>query len=117
MDFSEVSRMKRNPTRLFVALFLLNLALVARADLGADVRAVLNDKLLSRAEVGVQIVRLGSSSDQSTILFKHNSDIPLVPASNLKVITTSAAIDHLGADFKFRTMLVMHAGDAILIGD
>lgn len=110
--------MKRIAGRIVVVLFSLFIASpVAHADLTSDVRAVLQDKLLSRAEVGVQIVRLGSSENSSTILFKHNSDIPLVPASNLKIVTTSAAIDRLGADFKFRTQLILHDGDVILVGD
>src|SRR5262249_27767770 len=44
-------------------------------------------------------------------------DKPLTPASNMKVLTTSAALDRLGADFKFRTLLVVHEGDAIIVGD
>ncbi len=89
----------------------------ARADLQTEVRAVLADKLLARAEVGIQIVRLEDSAENSPRLFKHDSDIPLIPASNLKLITTAAAIDKLGADFKFRTRLAFYDGSLVLIGD
>ena len=40
-----------------------------------------------------------------------------MPASNLKVVTTSAALDRLGADFKFRTLLVRRGNDLVLVGD
>jgi D-alanyl-D-alanine carboxypeptidase/D-alanyl-D-alanine-endopeptidase (penicillin-binding protein 4) len=53
----------------------------------------------------------------SPVLFKHESDIPLIPASNLKLVTTSAAVDVLGPDFKFRTALVRRGDDIVLVGD
>jgi D-alanyl-D-alanine carboxypeptidase/D-alanyl-D-alanine-endopeptidase (penicillin-binding protein 4) len=81
------------------------------------VNSILHDKSLAKAETGIEIVQLGSSIANSRVLYRHNSDIPLTPASNLKVLTTSAALDRLGADFKFRTQLVYHNGDLILIGD
>src|SRR5258706_8658253 len=89
----------------------------ARADLAGQIKAVLMDKLLAKADVGIEVVKLGSSATNSTIIFKHDSEIPLIPASNLKLVTTSAALDALGADFRFRTLLVKHGEDVILIGD
>lgn len=101
---------------LFVAACVLA-PLAARADLNDDIRPILRDKLLARADVGVSIVRLGPTAAASLSLFKHESDIPLIPASNLKLVTTSAAIDRLGPQFKFRTALVRRGEDIILIGD
>jgi D-alanyl-D-alanine carboxypeptidase/D-alanyl-D-alanine-endopeptidase (penicillin-binding protein 4) len=87
------------------------------ADLTDDVNSILHDKALAKVEMGIEIVQLGNSVSTSRIIYRHNSDIPLTPASNLKVVTTSAALDRLGADFKFRTQLVSHNGELILIGD
>jgi serine-type D-Ala-D-Ala carboxypeptidase/endopeptidase (penicillin-binding protein 4) len=103
----------------FVAcLFALLLAsLTAHAEIDAQISAVLHDRLLNRAEESIEIIRLGSTPADGKLLYRHNSDIPLVPASNLKVLTTSAALDRLGPDFKFRTQLVLHNGNLILIGD
>jgi D-alanyl-D-alanine carboxypeptidase/D-alanyl-D-alanine-endopeptidase (penicillin-binding protein 4) len=89
----------------------------ARADLSGEIQAVVNDKLLDRAAVGIDIVRLGKSASDVATIYRANETMPMVPASNLKVITTSAALQQLGADFKFRTLLVYHDGDLILIGD
>src|SRR3954469_24360423 len=105
--------MKPTP-RLLVLLTFVLLTCTARADLGGDVRVLLQDKTLSKAEVGIEIVRLGAKPE---VLFRHNSDIPLIPASNLKIVTTSAALDRLGPDFKFRTVLARRGDDLILIGD
>ncbi len=112
--------MKRPPraiSLLFASLFLLLSSPILRADLSAEINTVLHDKLLTHAEESIEIQRLGDSAASGQFLYKHNSEIPLIPASNLKVITTSAALDRLGADFKFRTQLIFHDGDLIIIGD
>jgi D-alanyl-D-alanine carboxypeptidase/D-alanyl-D-alanine-endopeptidase (penicillin-binding protein 4) len=105
---------------LIVAVALL-LAFVgadrARADLASDIQVVLKDKTLHKADVGVQIVRLGATPDGDAAIFKSNAETPLIPASNLKLVTTSAALDALGPDFKFRTLLLKHNDDLVLIGD
>jgi D-alanyl-D-alanine carboxypeptidase/D-alanyl-D-alanine-endopeptidase (penicillin-binding protein 4) len=102
---------------LLLGLILSNLALptLLRADLAGDIDAVVADKLLHRAEVGIDIVRLGDSS--TVPIYQLNPTEPMVPASNLKVVTTSAALEKLGADFKFRTLLALHDGNLVLIGD
>jgi D-alanyl-D-alanine carboxypeptidase/D-alanyl-D-alanine-endopeptidase (penicillin-binding protein 4) len=89
----------------------------ARGDLAGEIQEVTGDKLLDRATVGIDIVRLGSSAGDVASVYRQNAAMPLVPASNLKVITTSAALQQLGADFKFRTFLAMHDGNMVLIGD
>ena len=105
-------------TRFSRAAFALSFYVgSAHADLPGEVQKILADKLLSKAEVGIEIVRLGATSQASTILYKHESDLPLIPASNLKLITTSAALDGLGADFKFRTVLAKHGDDLAILGD
>jgi len=99
----------------FCLTFLLSAP--ARAGLSGDIGEILGDDLLVKAQVGIDIVRLGSSADDSETIFQSNATAPLIPASNLKVITTSAALQRLGPDFRFRTQLIWHDGDLILIGD
>jgi len=41
--------------------------------------------------------------DNDTIIFDYNKKINLLPASNLKLITTAAALKILGVDYKFST--------------
>lgn len=107
-------------------LLALSLSLLApllapvaiRADLAADVQQVLDDKLLRKGVVGVDVVRLGDNAAQDQPLYSHNAELPLIPASNLKLITTAAALERLGQDFKFKTELrLTPEGDLVLIGD
>ncbi|HXE55999.1 MAG TPA: D-alanyl-D-alanine carboxypeptidase/D-alanyl-D-alanine-endopeptidase [Tepidisphaeraceae bacterium] len=98
-----------------LTLFLL--ASACRADLQGDIKAVLADKELQKARVGIDIVRLGATDAQATEIYEHDSRQPMTPASNLKLATTSAALDRFGPDHKFRTTLLLHGNDLILIGD
>src|SRR5689334_14574955 len=91
----------------------------ARAELAADMKAILREKYLGKADVGVAVARLDqgdASSSEPEILYRFDSDIPLIPASNLKVLTTSAFLDHFGPDFAFRTVLLHKGQDLYLIG-
>src|SRR5438094_1034923 len=97
----------------FVPTFILLLLLIApsvRADLAGDIRAVLHDKYFEKIDVGIAVARLGEGST-TDVLFRSESDIPLIPASNLKLLTTSAFLDHFGADFRFRTLLLQKDND------
>lgn len=110
--------MKLLVVSLWITAFSLLIAPpVARADLASDVDAVLQDKLLHKATTGIEVIRLGNSAAEAKAIFELNSTAPLTPASNLKLATTSAALDRLGPDFKFHTVLLMHDGDVVLVGD
>src|SRR5882672_3176160 len=93
----------RNPPLIAVALLFMAFACPglcpdARADLASDVQSVVKDKSLLKAEIGVQILRLGETEPADRAMMGHNSDIPLIPASNLKLVTTAAALDKLGSE-------------------
>lgn len=83
----------------------------------AEVDAVLQHHALHRATLAVQVLRLGNGPGDLQELFARNAHLPLVPASNLKLVTTAAALERLGADFKFRTVLLRRDADLVLIGD
>lgn len=74
----------------------------------------------SRATWGVLAVSL----DHGDTLYARNAFEPLVPASNAKLLTTSAALHYLGPDFRYRTFVLTDGeieggvlyGDLILYG-
>jgi serine-type D-Ala-D-Ala carboxypeptidase/endopeptidase (penicillin-binding protein 4) len=106
--------MKRSGV-LFPIAVLLIVSAPAFADLDGSVRAILHDPFLVRTSHSIKLVRLADG--RAATLFESGADQPMVPASNLKLITTSAILERLGPDFKFRTLLVQHGPDLILIGD
>ena len=46
-----------------------------------------------------------------------NPCLPLIPASNAKLFVLTAALDQLGPDFTFRTVLAVQGPDLVVIGD
>ena len=103
---------------LSISLALLALASTARADLTSEIRGLIaGDKAISKATTSVQIVKLGATRGDDQTLVAIEADRPLIPASNLKIITTALALDTLGPDFKFQTRLVSNGKDVALVGD
>jgi D-alanyl-D-alanine carboxypeptidase/D-alanyl-D-alanine-endopeptidase (penicillin-binding protein 4) len=102
-----------------MSLMLVGLAVSssARADLAGDMKAILREKYLSKADIGVAVARVDGSGIEPEVVYRFDSDIPLIPASNLKVMTTSAFLDHFGPDFVFHTVLLRKGEDLYLIGD
>ncbi|MBN2212491.1 MAG: D-alanyl-D-alanine carboxypeptidase/D-alanyl-D-alanine-endopeptidase [Sedimentisphaerales bacterium] len=49
-------------------------------------------------------------------LAARNADEPLAPASNMKLVTTAAAVDLLGADFTYETLIGLYNKDLVVIG-
>lgn len=102
---------------LTLLLLILVLTPWARADLGREIAEVLNHKWLGRVDTGIVIARLGEQPGDMQVLYRRLESTPLIPASNLKLVTTAAALDRLGGDFRFRTLLAMHGQDLVIWGD
>jgi D-alanyl-D-alanine carboxypeptidase/D-alanyl-D-alanine-endopeptidase (penicillin-binding protein 4) len=102
-----------------VVAFSLAIAIapLAAAQVRERVEDVLKDPYLHNIEVGIKLVRLSDKPDADQTLYERRPDVPFTPASNLKVITTSAAMDLLGVDFKFSTLLVQKDQSLALVGD
>ncbi len=63
--------------------------------------SVSNSKLLKNAQWSIYAKYL----DSDEIIFEKNADFSLAPASGLKVFTSSAALDILGEDYRFKTKI------------
>jgi len=89
-------------------------------ELQADLSEMLDAYSWRDARWGVLVVSL----DQSDTLFSKSPDSALSPASNVKLLTTAAALRILGPDFRFQTYLLSDSdiandvlqGDLVLYG-
>ena len=92
-------------------------------DRGAAAIAELLDPIIRHrsGRIGVAVY----AADLGNPLYLHNADLPLTPASNMKLYTTAAALDRLGPDFQYTTSLYADGeihpdgtldGDLILVG-
>jgi D-alanyl-D-alanine carboxypeptidase/D-alanyl-D-alanine-endopeptidase (penicillin-binding protein 4) len=81
---------------------------------------VMEAHALSRAEVGVQVVRVSDGEE----VFARGADRAMLPASTMKVVTAAAALRALGPSYTFRTDVLtvgevrggVLQGDLVLVG-
>lgn len=87
----------------------------ALAQLAARLNGVLDESRWSRSTFGVLVVD-GETGDT---VFARGDDQPLAPASNMKVLTTAAALHYLGPDFRWSTWVTTEAPivDGVVQGD
>lgn len=89
------------PLAVLACLTPLLLVSSLYADLRASTQSILNAADLRKTKIGIHIYDM----DRQETLVDINSDEPLIPASNMKVLTSAAALQTLGPDFVFRTEL------------
>lgn len=67
----------------------------------------------AHAIVGVSVIQLSSGKP----IYRRNDDRLLLPASNMKLLTSAMALQRLGPDYKFTTKLMLEpSGDLALLG-
>ncbi len=71
-----------------------------------EIESYKNTKLLRSAQWSIYARYLESGEE----IINYNSEMSLAPASNLKLLTTAAALDYLGEDFRFETK-IFYEGD------
>ncbi|PSB48833.1 D-alanyl-D-alanine carboxypeptidase/D-alanyl-D-alanine-endopeptidase [filamentous cyanobacterium Phorm 6] len=72
---------------------------ICPGELGAKVDAIANRAEFSRSRWGILIQPLSST----TTLYSRDAQKYFIPASNVKLLTTAAALQKLGADFRIKT--------------
>ncbi|NDP58996.1 MAG: D-alanyl-D-alanine carboxypeptidase/D-alanyl-D-alanine-endopeptidase [Oxalobacteraceae bacterium] len=85
--------------RLQVVLLTLLLAGTAHAGLPAPVAAAFKRAGIAPSGIGIEVVDMASGRNVLSL----NSELPLNPASTMKLLTTSAALDLLGPTYSFTT--------------
>jgi D-alanyl-D-alanine carboxypeptidase/D-alanyl-D-alanine-endopeptidase (penicillin-binding protein 4) len=105
---------KHRPARALVCLFTVLAAcghvLAQAGSLGDEVARLVNGRKLSNARVGVSIVDL----ETETALASLNAQEPFTPASNMKLLTSGAALLVLRPGFSFATEIIRD-GDRLII--
>jgi D-alanyl-D-alanine carboxypeptidase/D-alanyl-D-alanine-endopeptidase (penicillin-binding protein 4) len=99
------------PLLAVVALFAL-FAVVRPApagDLAADLAEIVRKSGLAQQRIAFAVHDVRSDR----LIAAQNADAPMTPASNMKVITTGAALATLGPDFTFDTTLWLERGNGL----
>lgn len=93
-----------------VAAWALSAALSLAQSLNPEIRALMDRHGLAGAKVGVSVM----DADSGEVLGAINADTQLIPASNMKLLTTGTAAAVLGPKFTFTTELI-RAGDTLVV--
>ncbi len=113
------ARTPRDPRRLFAALLLLlasgcapafTAAPPAAAPLAAELDQIFDEPSLAHAHWGV-LVR---SLDSGETIYARNAERLFMPASNMKLLTGAAALETVGPDYTYTT--VVAAGGPVVNG-
>src|SRR5262245_7230979 len=70
-----------------------------KRNLAQQIKAILSQEPLARAYWGIYVVEL----ETGRVLFSQNADQLFLPASNVKLFTTAAALSAAGPEYRFRT--------------
>lgn len=89
-----------------VSFFFMPLALAQNnSQLTQAIDAALNSRCLDQSQTSVSILSL----PEGRPVYNYHADTPLLPASTMKILTTAAALNYLGPEYRFRTE-VLHTG-------
>ena len=90
------------------------------AGLTEQIDGIINQPSQKKVQYSIVIVK----ADSGEVVYSHNAEEAMVPASNMKIITSAAALKYLGPDYEFKTKvglcgdtLVIKGGGDPLLGD
>jgi D-alanyl-D-alanine carboxypeptidase/D-alanyl-D-alanine-endopeptidase (penicillin-binding protein 4) len=87
-------------------------AAVHAADFASRISSALRLEAADHTAVGICVLELPSGK----LVYSAAADVPLKPASNMKLLTTAVALDVLGPGYGFRTECRMSGPDLVVIG-
>ena len=80
--------------------------------LAEQVDAIIGESLAKRVQFSIHIVQAPSG----TTLYDHDARELMIPASNMKIITSAAALKYLGPDYEFKTRVGLLGNALAVIG-
>ncbi|MBN1506771.1 MAG: D-alanyl-D-alanine carboxypeptidase/D-alanyl-D-alanine-endopeptidase [Sedimentisphaerales bacterium] len=102
----------RSVTRKWVLIVLLvgGLCETGLAGLAARIGKIVETQ--AGGDFSIQVVE----PDSGATVYSYNARKPLIPASNMKLITTAAALKYLGPDFEYRTQVALSGDTLVVLG-
>lgn len=97
---------------LFSAFLCADITASAGAGLAERIDAIINQSSQKKVRYSVSIV----DAETGKAVYTHNARDAMIPASNMKVVTTAAALRYLGADYKYSTKIGLSGDTLVVIG-
>lgn len=104
----------KNLTRklLIVALLSMLLAGAAWGDLAKRIDCILAQPANRKVHFSIHVVKAPSGRS----IYDHDAKELMIPASNMKIITTAAALKYLGPDYEYKTKVGLCGETLVVIG-
>ncbi|MBN1126970.1 MAG: D-alanyl-D-alanine carboxypeptidase/D-alanyl-D-alanine-endopeptidase [Sedimentisphaerales bacterium] len=99
-------------TLVVAALMGLYFAPDAQGSLTGRIRAITGSARQRNTQFGIQIIHANSGQ----ILYSRNARIPMIPASNMKAVISSAALHYLGPEYHFTTQVGLLDDSLVVLG-
>lgn len=105
--------MKIRIKRFFIAVLSgIFLSLPATADLGKRIDTILAEPANQKVHFSIHVVKAATTET----VYDHDAGELMIPASNMKLVTTAAALHYLGADFEYKTKVGLCENTLVVIG-
>ncbi len=100
---------------LFNIVSILFSTLYAQSMLENTIQQFANDPIIRHGQLGICV----ADAETGQLIASHNAQMSLMPASNMKIITTGAALSILGKNYRFKTQLQYDGTlkDSVLTGN
>ncbi|MHC4582671.1 MAG: D-alanyl-D-alanine carboxypeptidase/D-alanyl-D-alanine-endopeptidase, partial [Planctomycetota bacterium] len=95
-----------------VALFVLCTAGLVKANLAKQVDTIIAKALAQKVKFSIHIIK----ADSGKTVYDHNSRELMIPASNMKLMVSAAALKYLGPDYVYRTRVGLSGKQLAVIG-
>jgi len=105
--------MKTRMQKLLILIgFALCLCCLAKADLAEQIDGIISESLQKRVQFSIHIIE----ADSGRTVYDHDSRELMIPASNMKMITSAAALKYLGPNFEYKTKVGLCGNALVIIG-
>jgi len=97
---------------LVSAIFSICLVGATSADLAEQINGIISQSSQKKVQFSIHIVK----ADSGRTVYGHNANRAMVPASNMKIIVTAAALKYLGPDYQYKTQVGLCDDTLVVIG-
>lgn len=110
---NNVAFMKTRIKKLLITTILSLLTTgLTRADLLEKINAVISQPSQQKVHFSIHIIDAASGAT----VYSRNETEPMVPASNMKIITTAAALKFLGPNYVYKTKIGLVDSTLVIVG-
>lgn len=102
----------KNVKKYIICLAVLAFAASCSASLQDKITQIISRKDQAKVKFGILVIEPHSGSQ----IFSYNENLPLTPASNMKLVTSFTAFKLLGRSFEFVTTAALSGKNLVIIG-